>query len=105
MSYSTLSVSEDQALSVLRAILDNTVDGLITIDDTGRIISVNKACEAIFGYTEAELTQQNVKILMPDPYRSGHDGYMANYHAGGEARVIGIGREVEGLRKDGSVSR
>ncbi|WP_293611418.1 PAS domain-containing sensor histidine kinase [Ponticaulis sp.] len=103
MSYSTLSESEDQALSVLRAILDNTVDGLITIDDTGRILSVNKACEAIFGYTEAELAQQNVKILMPDPYRSGHDGYMANYHAGGEARVIGIGREVEGLRKDGSV--
>lgn len=86
----------------LAAIIDTAVDGFITIDDRGTILSVNPACEAIFGYTAAEMLSQNVKMLMPQPYRREHDQYIANYNTTGNAKIIGIGREVEGLRKDGS---
>ena len=94
--------ASDEAASVLQAILDTTVDGLITIDERGRILSFNKACEAIFGYEASEVMGQNVSCLMPQPYREEHDGYLERYHDGGEASIIGKGREVRGLRKDGS---
>lgn len=86
----------------MRAILDNVLDGIITINDVGTIESLNPAAEKIFGYPAAEVTGKNVKMLMPEPYHSGHDGYLGNYISGGDAKVIGIGREVTGLRKDGS---
>ena len=86
----------------LRAIMDNTIDGLITIDQTGRILSINGAAEIIFGYREAEVVGQNVRMFMPEPVRSRHDGYLASYIATGRARVIGIGREVVGVRRDGT---
>jgi PAS domain S-box-containing protein len=87
----------------LAAIIDNAVDGFITIDERGIILSANPACTRIFGFTPAEMTGRNVKMLMPEPYHSEHDRYISNYNRTSEAKVIGIGREVEGRRKDGSV--
>ncbi|MBP2292375.1 PAS domain-containing hybrid sensor histidine kinase/response regulator [Azospirillum rugosum] len=84
-----------------RAILEAAVDGIITIDDHGRIESFNRAAERIFGYSAAEVLGRNVSMLMPAPYRQAHDGYLDNYLKTSQPRIIGIGREVEGRRKDG----
>ena len=86
-----------------QAILDNMVDGLITINERGIIDSFNPAAERIFGYSADEVLGQNIKILMPNPHREKHDEYIRNYQATGVARIIGIGREVEGQREDGSL--
>ena len=87
----------------LRAILQTAVEGIITIDERGVIESANPAAESIFGYTSAEMIGQNVSMLMPAPYRAAHDGYVAAYLQTGQAKIIGIGREVVGRRKNGSV--
>jgi len=86
----------------LRSILNTTVDGIITIDERRLIESFNPAAETIFGYTATEVIGSNVSMLMPEPYHSEHDSYVGNYLHTGEAKIIGAGREVEGLRKDGS---
>lgn len=86
-----------------QAILDNMVDGIITIDASGIIQSINPAAIRIFGYTPEEMLGQNVAMLMPAPHKEAHDGYLHNYQATGVARIIGIGREVEGQRKGGSL--
>lgn len=86
----------------LHAIVTHAVDGIVTINERGIIESFNAAAERMFGYTAAEAIGQNVKILMPEPYQSEHDGYLENYRASGQRKIIGIGREVTGLRKNGS---
>lgn len=88
----------------LKLILDNTAEGLIVIDQQGRIIEFNKASETIFGYRAGEVIGENINMLMPEPYKSEHDGYIERYLETGKARIIGtMGREVEGLRKNGEV--
>lgn len=89
--------------SRLEAILDNAVDAIITITERGLIDSVNPATETVFGYSAVELIGQNIKMLMPDPYRREHDGYIHNYNTSGIKKIIGIGREVVGQRKNGSI--
>lgn len=87
----------------LKAIVDSTVDGIITIDDKGKIESFNKACSTIFGYENTEVIGKNIKVLMPEPYHSEHDTYLENYNTTGEKKIIGIGREVKGKRKNGEI--
>jgi two-component system sensor kinase FixL len=87
----------------MRAVFETAVDAIITIDDRGRLERLNPAAERMFGYAEAEVAGKNVSMLMPAPHRANHDGYLANYLQTGERKIIGTGREVEGLRKDGSV--
>ncbi|MFN3597655.1 MAG: PAS domain S-box protein [Rubricoccaceae bacterium] len=92
----------DEAEARARAVLETTVDGIITIDPRGAIESFNPAAERIFGYRAEEVLGRNVRVLMPEPYHAEHDGYMQAYRETGRARIIGIGREVTGRRKDGS---
>lgn len=87
----------------ISAIVDTVVDPIITINDRGEIESANSSLVKIFGYTPEEVVGQNIKILMPEPYRNEHDGYLNRYLDTSEKRVIGIGREVMGQRKDGTV--
>ena len=85
-----------------RAIIDNAVDAVITINELGAISLFSPAAVKLFGYSEDEVLGKNVKILMPEPYQSEHDAYLKHHKDTGEKRIIGIGREVTGLRKDGS---
>jgi PAS domain S-box-containing protein len=87
----------------LRAVLETAVDSIITIDGRGTILSVNPATVRLFGYAADEMIGHNVKMLMPSPYQEEHDGYLARYLKTGEKRIIGIGREVQALRKDGTI--
>lgn len=89
--------------SRLRATLDTAVDGIITIDSKGLIQGFNKSAERLFGWTAEEVLGRNIKVLMPEPDQSQHDSYLHNYHSSGTPKIIGIGREVMGLRKDGSL--
>ncbi len=86
-----------------QAILDNVVDGIVTIDEEGIITSFNKAAESIFGYEAGEVCGRNIKLITPEPVQSRHDEYIKNYKSTGVAQIIGIGREVEGRRKNGEL--
>ena len=97
-----VKASEARLRSLIATVLDTVVDGLVTIDRSGAIQSYNKACISLFGYTPDEVVGHNVKLLMPEPYHSGHDQYISAYLATGEAKIIGLGREVMGRRKDGT---
>jgi PAS domain S-box-containing protein len=91
-----------ESMARLTAVVETAVDGFILIDARGRILLFNPACERLFGYRADEVFHENVKLLMPPAYRSHHDGYVKNFLQTGDRKIIGIGREVVGLRKDGS---
>jgi two-component system, LuxR family, sensor kinase FixL len=88
--------------SLFRALIKTAVDGIMVIDEVGTLQVYNDACVRLFQYGEGEVLGQNVKMLMPTPYRAEHDGYIQRYKETGEARIVGIGREVRGERKDGT---
>ncbi|MCB9300332.1 MAG: PAS domain S-box protein [Lewinellaceae bacterium] len=87
----------------LEAVINTAVDGIIIIDDKGGMILANEAASRLFGYSREELLGQNVNMLMPAPHHRKHDSYIQNYHQTGIGKIIGIGREVDGRRKDGSL--
>jgi two-component system sensor kinase FixL len=89
--------------SELQALMDAAVDAVILIDDRGRIGGVNLSARRLFGFSVDELLGKNVSMLMPEPYRSSHDSYLARYADTGVPHIIGVGREVEAQRKDGSI--
>jgi PAS domain S-box-containing protein len=91
-----------ESMARLTAVVETAVDGFILIDSRGRILLFNPACERLFGYRADEVFHENVKILMPQTYSLHHDDYVKNFLQTGERKIIGIGREVTGLRKDGS---
>lgn len=95
------ALAETQAKG--QSVLDTAVDAIITIDEAGVVESVNAAAERLFGFGAAEMIGQNIKLLMPEPYHSEHDGYLERYRETGERHVIGAGREVQGRRRNGSV--
>ena len=87
----------------LRTIFETAPDSIIVIDESGAILNFSRAAEILFGYESGEVLGRNASMLMPAPYRDGHDGYIRRYLATGEKRIIGIGRIVVGQRRDGSV--
>ena len=84
-------------------IIESAVDAIVVIDAAGRIEVFNPAAQRLFGYSESEVIGRNVSMLMPAPYRDEHDRYLQRYLEEGVARVIGIGREVQGLKRDGTL--
>ena len=93
-----LEKSQDQ----LQAIIHNAMDGIITINEAGEILGFNPAAEQIFGYTQQEILGKKLNLLMPEPYRSEHDGYINRYIQTGHGNIIGLsGREVVSVRKNG----
>ncbi len=103
MEKHTHTPDELESKSRLKAIIDTAIDGIITIDVAGIVETMNPAAAKIFGYSPEEIVGQNIKILMPEPDHSQHDGYLRNYLRTGEAKIIGKGREVLGKKKDGTI--
>lgn len=87
----------------LNAIFEAATDGIITIDKYGIVESINPAGANLFGYTKDEVIGNNIKMLMPSPYHESHDGYIQNYLDSGIPKIIGVGREVQGLKKNGTI--
>ena len=96
---SDLTASES---ALLRSILETVPDAMIVIDERGTVQFFSSAAERLFGYAASEVSGQNVRMLMPQPYQEQHDSYLERYRRTGERRIIGIGRVVVGRRKDGS---
>jgi len=93
----------EQSEAYTRAVIDNVLDAIITADQSGIVESFNPAAERIFGFSPDEMVGRKVNLLMPEPHRSIHDQYLGNYLRTGQARIMGVGRELEGRRKDGTV--
>src|SRR5690606_22104296 len=91
-----------ESAKLLEAIIDTAIDGIITIDNRGLVESINPAALTLFGYTADEVIGNNISMLMPEPDRGRHDSYISNYQETGNKKIIGIGREVLGLKKDGT---
>ncbi len=102
LNKSTTQHTADAVLR-LKAVIDTAIDGILTIDDQGIVESINPAAAKLFGFNEAEVIGNNISMLMPQPYKREHDGYMDRYKSTRKARIIGIGREVEGQKKDGTI--
>ncbi len=98
-----LELARDRSEAQSRAVLDGAVDAIVTINTRGRILTFNQAAQNMFGFRADEVIGRNVSCLMPEPYRSEHDHYLAHYLRTGERKIIGIGRELVAQRKDGSV--
>jgi PAS domain S-box-containing protein len=98
----TLAMIEERE-ALLRSVVETAPDAIITIDQRGIIQSFSIVAEKLFGYASGEVIGHNVNMLMASPHRENHDGYLDRYHRTGERRIIGIGREVEARRKDGSI--
>ncbi len=96
-------VQEVDASLFLEAVFNAATDAIITINDAGVIYSVNRAAQRLFGYPEADLVGKNISMLMPDQHRMHHDQYLRNYMETGHAKIIGVGREVEAVCRDGRV--
>lgn len=94
--------SEDSEIRI-RTIVDNVLEGIVTIDERGVVLTFNQASEKIFGYAAGEVTGRNVKMLMAGAFHDGHDQYLRNFMTTGDAKIIGKGREVEGQRKNGEM--
>lgn len=97
------STEHSDAVLRLKAVIDTAIDGIINIDENGIVESINRAGAKLFGYDESEVIGKNVNMLMPQPYHREHDGYLKRYLSTRKPHIIGIGREVEGKRKDGSI--
>jgi len=91
-----------ESTKLLKSIIETAIDGIITIDSRGMVESLNPAALKLFGYELDEVIGRNISVLMPEPDKSSHDGYLHRYQSTGEKRIIGKGREVRGLRKDGT---
>lgn len=102
-SIAQLQAALQASEQISSAIVETAVNAIITIDASCIIETANTATERLFGYKRTEIIGRNISMLMPQPYRERHDGYVRNYLNSGVKRVIGIGREVVGQRKDGSV--
>ena len=102
-SIAQLQAALQASEQISSAIVETAVNAIVTIDANGIIETANTATVRLFGYQLAEIIGQNISLLMPQPYRDRHDGYIQNYLRSGVKRIIGIGREVVGQRKDGTV--
>jgi len=92
-----------ESAKLLKAIIENSNEGIITIDKSGIVESINPGALKLFNYVSEEVIGNNISMLMPEPYKSHHDLYLEKYLATGKKNIIGIGREVVGQKKDGSV--
>jgi len=93
---------KENPVEILQSIIESAIDGIILIEDWGTVVLINPAATRMFGYQANEVIGQNITLLMPSPHRENHHGYLKNYHETGIRKIIGIGREIEGLRKDGT---
>nr|CRH07217.1 Putative histidine kinase. Containing PAS domain, PAC domain, Signal transduction response regulator, receiver region domain, HAMP domain, HATPase domain, HisKA domain, Hpt domain and cheY-like domain [Candidatus Magnetococcus massalia] len=100
-AFNSMSASISDRTLRMRSVIDTAVDGIIVIDGLGRIQEFSPAAEQIFAYPKKEVIGSNIKMLMPEPYHSEHDGYLFNYLRGGRPTILGSQREVTGLRKSG----
>jgi PAS domain S-box-containing protein len=92
---------KENPLEILHSIFETAIDGIILIDADGIVMMFNRGASRLFGYEAEEVIGQNIKVLMSSPHRENHDEYLRHYHETGIKRIIGIGREIEGRRKDG----
>jgi len=97
-----MPIASAKSDALFQTLMQTAVDGIIVIDNAGTIQIYNAACERLFGFHSDEVVGQNVKMLMPEPYRAEHDGYIAHHRETGVKRIIGIGRNVSGQRKNGT---
>ncbi|MGP1716667.1 MAG: PAS domain S-box protein [Methylophilus sp.] len=102
ISYRQALVNIKVSETRLSTILNTAVDGIVTINASGQIISCNEAVERIFGWRKKEMEGKNISMLMPEPDRSNHLYYLKNYQAGGQAQILGEGRDLEAIKKDGT---